>query len=201
MGWITLYEAYSWLKQKYPTLLADQAYDIIEVAIKSRQPFVRGRALGRSSHEPIGDHIKSDYRVDVFGSQIGEWKAERWVEVQVQWEKFILYVEENLLPAEISPKIAKRKQAKPQERASRRKGSRRRGPARNSVGYSKLDAEHFPAMERLIASGESRSAYAAALNLVRAGKVRGSGSHENIAKRLAARFLRSAAGDLLAETR
>ena len=192
MGWITLYEAYSWLKQKYPTLLADQAYDIIEVAIKSRQPFVRGRALGRSSHEPIGDHIKSDYRVDVFGSQIREWKAERWVEVQVQWEKFILYLEENLLPTEISAR---------REQASRRKRSRRRGPARNSVGYSKLDAEHFPAMERLIASGESRSAYAAALNLVRAGKVRGSGSHENIAKRLAARFLRSAAGDLLAETR
>jgi hypothetical protein len=181
MGWITLYEAYSRLKQKYATLLADQAYDIIEVAIKSRQPFVRGRALGRSSHEPIGDAIKSDYRVDVFGSQIGEWKAERWVEVQVQWEKFILYLEENLLPTEISAR---------REQASRRKRSRRRGPARNSVGYSKLDAEHFPAMERLIASGESRSPYAAALNLVRAGKVRGSGSPENIAKRLAARFLK-----------
>ena len=182
MGWITLHEACTRLQQEYPALLAHQAFEITEGAVRSGLPFVRGEELGRNYPELIGDRIKIHEQVDVFNSVIRDWGyLVRWMHVEVQWEKFIAYVEENLLPTEISAR---------REQASRRKRSRRRGPARNSVGYSKLDAEHFPAMERLIASGESRSAYAAALNLVRAGKVRGSGSHENIAKRLAARFLK-----------
>jgi hypothetical protein len=202
MGWITLHEACTRLQQEYPALLAHQAFEITEGAVRSGLPFVRGEELGRNYPELIGDRIKIHEQVDVFNSVIRDWGyLVRWMHVEVQWEKFIAYVEENLLPAWISPNAAKRKQAKPQEKVSRRKRSRKRGPARNSVGYSKLDAEHFPAMERLIASGESRSAYAAALNLVRASKVRGSGTPENIkvrgsgtpeniAKRLARRFLK-----------
>jgi hypothetical protein len=194
MGWITLYEAYTRLQQKYPTLLAHQALEIIEGAVRSGLPFVRGTVLGRAFErnypELIGDQIKNDdYVVDVFSSVIFDWgPSVRWQNVQAHWEKFILYVEENLLPAEISPKPAKRK-TKPQQQASRRKRSRRPGPARDSVGLGKLDAKLFPKLKRLMTK-DGMSATAAALKLVSEGKVAGNGSPENKAKRLAGRFLK-----------
>src|SRR6516165_10701538 len=135
MGWITLYEASTRLKQKYPALLGNQAQDITEAAVRSGQPFVRGTASERHYQELIEDQIKINDHVDVSGSAIRDaWWYVRWWGVEVQWEKFIVYVEENLLPRWISPQTAERTQAKPPGQASRRKRSGRRGPAPNSVG-------------------------------------------------------------------
>jgi hypothetical protein len=190
MGWITLYDAYTRLQQEYSALFKDQALRITEAAVRSGQPFVRGQELGRNFQELIGDRIKANDYVDVVNSSITDGGyIPRWMHVEVQWEKFIVYVEENLLPAWISPKTAKGRQAKPQEQASRRKRSRRRGPARNSVGLGKSDAELLPEMKRLILNG-APSARAAARKLVSERKVAGFGSDESKTKRLAGRFLK-----------
>jgi hypothetical protein len=190
MGWITLYEASRRLQQKYPGLLGNEALRITEAAVRSKQDFIRGEAFGRNYREPIGDRIKTNDYVDVSNSVITDGGyISRWRSVEAQWEKFIIYVEEYLLPAWLFPKPAKRKQAKPQEQASRRKRTRRRGPARNTVGYSKPDAALSPEMERLITKG-GMSATAAARKLVLEGKVAGNGLDENKAKRLAGRFLK-----------
>jgi hypothetical protein len=195
MGWITLYEAYTRLQQKYPTLLseANEALRITEAAVRTGQPFVRGEAFTVPGllRELIGDRIKINDYVNVFNSEIRDsGYTLRWISVEVLWEKFIVYVEENLLPRWISPQTDGGEQSKPQEQASRKRRSRRRGPARNSVGLGKFDAELFPTLERLMASGDSTSAYDAALKLVSEGKVAGHGSRENKAKRLAGRFLK-----------
>jgi hypothetical protein len=190
MGWISLYEAHAGLQQKYPALLTNEALGIMEAAVRSAQPFVRGMASGRSFRELIGSGIEVNDYVVVFDSAIrDEGYRLRWLRVEVQWEKFILYVEENLLPAWISPKPAERKQAKPQEQPSRPELSPRRGPARNTVGFSKRDAELFPHLKRLMTEG-CPSARAAALKLVLERKVAGNGSDDNKAKRLAGRFLK-----------
>jgi hypothetical protein len=191
MGWITLYEAYTRLQQEYPALVTDQPLRITEAAVRSGQPFVRGEELGRHYPELIGDRIKINEYFDVWNSKIRDdgWFV-RWMHVEVQWEKFIFYVKENLLPAWISPNAPKRKRAKPQEQASRRKRRRRRGPVPGSAGYSEADAALFPEMESLVRSHGGMSPSAAALELVLANKVAGGGSPASKAKRLAARFLK-----------
>src|SRR6516164_8244109 len=104
MGWITLYDAYTRLQQEYSALFKDQALRITEAAVRSGQPFVRGQELGRNFQELIGDRIKANDYVDVVNSSITDGGyIPRWMHVEVQWEKFIVYVEENLLPAWISP--------------------------------------------------------------------------------------------------
>jgi hypothetical protein len=62
------------------------------------------------------------------------------------------------------------------------------GPKHGETGWSQADRNLFPEMQRLIVERDLRSPYAAALELVRIGKVAGSGAPESKAKRLASRF-------------
>jgi hypothetical protein len=112
--WITLYEAYTRLQDMYLSL---RVHEIVETAVKSRQPFVRGISLSgislRSSYEIIGEQITKDAQVDVFSSCIrdGAWRVTSWTGVQVNWFPFLNYVRQNLIPSEVAaaPKAAGRK--------------------------------------------------------------------------------------------
>jgi hypothetical protein len=66
---------------------------------------------------------------------------------------------------------------------------RTRGPQRGTVDrFGKADRSLFPEMKRLM-DEDHKSAYAAALELALAGNVKGAGTPESQAKRLAKRFL------------
>jgi hypothetical protein len=98
-SWIYLNEAVTRLMEKYSSLGVIRAHEIVENAVKSGKTFVRGITPGKTSHETIGERVKHDTPVDIFLSSVGDYRQERWTQVQVQWEQFIIYVEHNLLPS------------------------------------------------------------------------------------------------------
>jgi hypothetical protein len=67
-------------------------------------------------------------------------------------------------------------------------GGGRRGPQQGTTGYRDYDRKLFPRIKRLIDSGAARSAYGAALQLVREMKIEGGGTDESRAKRLSQRY-------------
>jgi hypothetical protein len=68
------------------------------------------------------------------------------------------------------------------------KGKARRGPAPGTVDrYGKYDRALFPEVERIMSEGD-KSPYAACCELAENGKVKGVGTAESRAKRLASRF-------------
>jgi hypothetical protein len=71
-----------------------------------------------------------------------------------------------------------------------RKAMKRRGPPSGTTGFRDADRKLFPQILRLIKHGKARSAYGAALILEREGKLVGSATPENKAKRVAKFFLR-----------
>jgi len=68
--------------------------------------------------------------------------------------------------------------------------SGRRGPLPKTTGYQDRDLKLCPHIKRLVDSGQARSGHDAAMQLGRAGKIPGTGSLENKAKRVSQRYLR-----------
>jgi hypothetical protein len=67
----------------------------------------------------------------------------------------------------------------------------RRGPTSGTTGFNAVDRTLFPSIEKMLKDGEARSVSAAALVLAKSGKVRGAGTFENRAIRLARRYGKS----------
>jgi hypothetical protein len=100
MSWIALIEAVTKLQVKHPWLDLRSAMEMTEHAVRSGQPFVRGIADGKITHEMIGERIKNDANVDVVPGIVIS--MTRWWNVQVLWELFLEYVETNLMSFEVS---------------------------------------------------------------------------------------------------
>jgi hypothetical protein len=98
--WITLHQAAARLADKHP--LPGTAHELTENAVKSGKLRVRGRrwdmAWWKSSYEVIPAHLLASARVDVILNRIDHRTEVSWTDVQVRWKKFIIYVEQNLLP-------------------------------------------------------------------------------------------------------
>src|SRR5262249_13692447 len=66
-----------------------------------------------------------------------------------------------------------------------RKAFKRRGPERGTTGYRDLDRKAFPEITRRLEEEKARSPHAAALQLAKEGRLAGTATHENIARRVA----------------
>jgi hypothetical protein len=66
----------------------------------------------------------------------------------------------------------------------------RRGPLPESTGYQELDRKLFPLISRLRKEGTARGAFGAALELAKQGKIKGNGTLESKARRVASRYLK-----------
>jgi hypothetical protein len=98
--WIGLFEALVRIDVKFGlSYLANT--EMIQHAVLSRRIPVRGIAPGDITHRMITDmltssmHVilstSSEIRADYYGEAL-------WRDVEVSWQEFLLYVEENLLP-------------------------------------------------------------------------------------------------------
>jgi hypothetical protein len=92
-------------------------------------------------------------------------------------------------PAGYQVRGARTEQTLGTKRAKRRGNQTRRGPKPGETGFNAADSALFPEIEEMRKSGEARSVVAAALILVKKGKVAsGGGSDENRAIRPARRY-------------
>lgn len=162
----------------------------------------RGRAPAKTSQVIAADLKRWEAHINTIFSTVQQLGPPRWIDAQVQWEKFVIYVETNLLPDTVKPKLLRARPTERVKQAAQKSKNRQHGPEPGSVGYNKADLRLYPKMMRLYR--KHGSARAAAFKLIEEGLVTGSGSAENLAKRLAARFLkelRRRNSTKLAETR
>ena len=162
----------------------------LEAAIWAGRAVLRGRGPGQADHPPgtIETPITALHRLDTIHNVLSERRpgllgdSVLFRDVEIEWNAIKEYL--RTAAAELAATILKRRQHKWVNEEKLAKKKRPRGPSPGTIDrYGEADKELFPVMEKMIQEGQT--AEGAALALARNNEVRGVGTPESRATRLA----------------